>query len=112
MFSLIITIISIALVAALALATIYYGGQKFMEASGVEELSQALLSTVTLRFNPKQLLQNQGLFARELDNLINNGIDLMGISFNTDYAPPEILKNLPEGYAIDKKGIEWRFKGL
>ena len=40
MFSLIITIISIALVAALALATIYYGGDAFSRGSDAAEASQ------------------------------------------------------------------------
>ena len=40
MFSLIITIISIALVAALALATIYYGGSAFNKSSATATASK------------------------------------------------------------------------
>jgi hypothetical protein len=42
MFSLIITIISIALVAALALATIYYGGSAFNRGSDTAKASQII----------------------------------------------------------------------
>lgn len=42
MFSLIITIISIALVAALALATIYYGGSAFNKGSAEAKASQLI----------------------------------------------------------------------
>lgn len=42
MFSLIITIISIALVAALALATIYYGGSAFNKGSSEAKASQLI----------------------------------------------------------------------
>lgn len=42
MFSLIITIVSIALVAALAVATIYYGGSAHSEARRVAEASTAI----------------------------------------------------------------------
>ncbi len=42
MFSLIITIISIALVAALALATIYYGGSSFNRGSAEAKASQLI----------------------------------------------------------------------
>lgn len=42
MFSLIITIISIALVAALALATIYYGGNAFNKGSAEAKASQLI----------------------------------------------------------------------
>jgi hypothetical protein len=42
MFSLIITIISIALVAALALATIYYGGSAFSAGSAKAQLATAV----------------------------------------------------------------------
>lgn len=42
MFSLIITIISIALVAALALATLYYGGQAFNKGSAEAEATKAI----------------------------------------------------------------------
>jgi len=42
MFSLIITLISIALVAALALATLYYGGQAFTDGSTRAEVAKVL----------------------------------------------------------------------
>lgn len=42
MFSLIITIISIALVAALALATIYYGGSAFSQGGDAAKASQLI----------------------------------------------------------------------
>jgi type II secretory pathway pseudopilin PulG len=42
MFSLIITIISIALVAALALATLYYGGDSFTKGSAEAEVARMM----------------------------------------------------------------------
>ena len=59
MFSLIITIISIALVAALAVATIYYGGSAFTQgtakanASALVGASQQITGANTLYFNDK-----------------------------------------------------------
>lgn len=45
MFSLIITIISIALVAALALATIYYGGSAFRQGADAAHVGQVICGT-------------------------------------------------------------------
>ena len=59
MFSLIITIISIALVAALAVATIYYGGSAFTQgtakanASALVGASQQITGANTLHYNDK-----------------------------------------------------------
>ena len=59
MFSLIITIISIALVAALAVATIYYGGSAFTQgsakanASALVGAAQQISGANTLYFNDK-----------------------------------------------------------
>ena len=45
MFSLIVTIIAIALVAALALATLYYGGSAFNQSSAKAQAAKLLNQT-------------------------------------------------------------------
>ena len=50
MFSLIITIISIALVTALAMATIYYGGAAFRQAGAYEPFSRVMRPWVRIRY--------------------------------------------------------------
>jgi hypothetical protein len=83
MFSLIITIISIALVSALALATLYYGGQAFnsgyslTEASKIVNQAQQLLGAATVfqadyKRPPHDLAELTSL--QYLSNLPTNGV--------------------------------------
>lgn len=82
MFSLVVTIISIALVAALALATLYYGGDAFREgqtqaqASKVKNQAQQLLGAAVL------YKANHGHYADTLEDMV-----------------PEYLKTLPVAQA-------------
>jgi type II secretory pathway pseudopilin PulG len=68
MFSLIITIISIALVAALAVATIYYGGTAFTtgstkaQAAGLVSSAQQIAGAEVLYFNDFQTLDTASGF--------------------------------------------------
>lgn len=70
MFSLIITIVSIALVAALALATLYYGGNAFDQANAnaraaqIDNQSQQLLGAADLYF------ANTGRWPQDIDELV------------------------------------------
>ena len=71
MFSLIITIISIALVAALAVASVYYGGSAFSQGSAKASAStlvaqaQQIAGANTLYAN-----DNGGTFAQNVDDLV------------------------------------------
>lgn len=70
MFSLIITIISIALVAALALATLYYGGEAFNEGRAKAEAAK-------LKNHGQQLLGAADLFRLEKGRYPNNVPELV-----------------------------------
>ena len=71
MFSLIITIISIALVAALAVATIYYGGSAFTKGS-----AKAAASTVVA--HAQQVTGANTLYANDNAGNFNNVISGVG----------------------------------
>ena len=83
MFSLIITIISIALVAALALATIYYGGTAFNKGSAEAVASQRI--NEGQQINGAKTMQNADL-AADPDSTL---------TFTPDY-----LAQAPAGWTI------------
>lgn len=83
MFSLIITIISIALVAALALATIYYGGSAFTRGGDAAKASQLI--------NEGQQLQGARTLA---------AVDLAAPA-DLDDLSPEYLSQVPAGWQMD-----------
>ena len=91
MFSLIITIISIALVAALALATIYYGGNAFNKGSAEAKASQLI--------NEGQQI-NGAVAMFNADSV--SGADLKGTTFaaSDDIAnlSPTYLAQTPAGW--------------
>lgn len=108
MFSLIITIISIALVAALALATIYYGGNAFNKGSAEAKASQLI--------NEGQQI-NGAVAMYNADSV--SGADLKGTSFSVDTdsisnLSPTYLAQKPagwEGTKLDGKAIVTGVKG-
>ena len=78
MFSLIITIISIALVAALAVATIYYGGSAFTQGS-----SKAAAATMVSQ--AQQIAGAVVLFENDNPGTLPTVADLVGTSTTTSY---------------------------
>lgn len=87
MFSLIITIISIALVAALALATIYYGGSAFNKGSAEARASQLINEGQQL--NGAVALAKADFASGENDTQVATVGDL----------DPEYLAQIPTGWA-------------
>lgn len=83
MFSLIITIISIALVAALALATIYYGGSAFTRGGDAAKASQLI--------NEGQQLQGARTLAKA---------DAAAHSTLADLTSGNYLSQVPAGWAV------------
>jgi type II secretory pathway pseudopilin PulG len=76
MFSLIITIISIALVAALAVATLYYGGQQFSQGTAKANADQLISAAQQIAgANTLYANANSGLFdanAAGVNDLVSN----------------------------------------
>jgi type II secretory pathway pseudopilin PulG len=77
MFSLIITIISIALVAALAVATLYYGGQQFSQGTAKANADQLISAAQQIAgANTLYANANSGLFDANgvtgVTDLVNN----------------------------------------
>ena len=73
MFSLIITIISIALVAALALATLYYGGDAFNQGTTEAEAAKLLNQGQQLLGAAELYKANTGAFPKDLATLEADG---------------------------------------
>lgn len=71
MFSLVITIISIALVSALALATIYYGSTAFIEARQNAEASQAVNEGAQIDAAATMFVQQEGQAPHSLQELVS-----------------------------------------
>lgn len=103
MFSLIITIISIALVAALALATIYYGGTAFNKGSAAAVASQ--LINEGQQINGAVALYRadaaQGLdFATAFDTKVTaNTVTIEDLSNATLLGQPRYLAQVPTSFA-------------
>lgn len=70
MFSLIITIISIALVAALALATLYYGGTAFSQSTAKAEAARSLNEGQQLMAAADLFLVNRGRYPANVAELV------------------------------------------
>jgi hypothetical protein len=81
MFSLIIVLVSIVLVAGLALATMYYGGTSFLQGSEKAAVSRYLNEGAQVSGAIKVFRAEKGYVPQELDELVQE-----------DY-----LKALPEG---------------
>jgi hypothetical protein len=94
MFSLIITIISIALVAALALATIYYGGNAFNRGSAEAKASQLI--------NEGQQI-NGAVTMDKADKTANvaGAIDITATTTVADLVGAKYLAQSPAGWALD-----------
>lgn len=73
MFSLIITIISIALVAALALATLYYGGSSFNKGAASAKATEILNQAQQLKGAMAVYRADHGKWATNLDELVAKG---------------------------------------
>jgi len=101
MFSLIITIISIALVAALALATLYYGGSAFSQgsakanASSIIEQAQQIAGANTLYANNV----GGGSYATGISTLIATQSD-GSVYLNAQPAPPAGAVTAGVGYTL------------
>ncbi|MNR71674.1 hypothetical protein D3C71_23050 [compost metagenome] len=85
MFSLIIAIISIALVAALALATIYYGGDAFNKGSSAAKASQLIN-------------EGQQLAGAITLNETDGAADSSKLKATVADLAPEYLTQVPEGW--------------
>ena len=72
MFSLIITIISIALVAALAVATIYYGGDAFNQGTTKAKASTIVNQAQQVAGANTLFKSNTGSFAATVSDLVSN----------------------------------------
>ena len=72
MFSLIITIISIALVAALAVATIYYGGDAFNQGTTKAKASTIVNQAQQVAGANTLFKSNTGSFAGTVSDLVSN----------------------------------------
>lgn len=72
MFSLIITIISIALVAALAVATIYYGGDAFNQGTTKAKASTIVNQAQQVAGANTLFKSNTGSFASDVSALVSN----------------------------------------
>jgi type II secretory pathway pseudopilin PulG len=72
MFSLIITIISIALVAALALATLYYGGKAFNKGSASADATKMLTQAQQLQGAAELYRADTGAYPLTMDDLLTN----------------------------------------
>ena len=70
MFSLIITIISIALVAALALATLYYGGAAFNKSAATADATKLLNQSTQLRGAAELYKADTGEYPLSLDDMV------------------------------------------
>ena len=70
MFSLIITIVSIALVTALALATIYYGGSSFKQGSASAQAAQSINEGQQIEGASQVYAATTGTAAASLNDLI------------------------------------------
>jgi hypothetical protein len=70
MFSLVITIISIALVAALALATLYYGGTAFNKGSSEAQTTQLLTEAQQVRGAVELYRADTGAAPVDIDALV------------------------------------------
>jgi hypothetical protein len=81
MFSLIITIISIALVAALALATLYYGGDAFNQGRAGAEASKLINEGQQLNA-AVQLSKATNTGATDLDGLVSDILTQLPQSFS------------------------------
>lgn len=73
MFSLIITIISVALVAALALATLYYGGDAFNQGRADAKAAQLLLQGQQLLAAADMYKVNHGVFPPNKQAMVDEG---------------------------------------
>lgn len=73
MFSLIITIISVALVAALALATLYYGGDAFNKGRADAKAAQLLVQGQQLLAATDMYKVNHGVFPPNKQALVDGG---------------------------------------
>lgn len=73
MFSLVITIISIALVAALALATLYYGGSAFREGHAKAEASKLRVQGQQLLAAAELFYVNKGYWPHTFQEMVNSG---------------------------------------
>lgn len=71
MFSLVITLISIALVAALALATIYYGSTAYAEARSRAEASQAVNEAAQIDAATTMFSTQKGQAPHSLQELVS-----------------------------------------
>ena len=72
MFSLIVTIISIALVAALALATLYYGGAAFNKSSAMVEATRLTNQATQLQGAAELYRADRGAYPRNIEDLVTH----------------------------------------
>ena len=88
MFSLIVTIISIALVAALAVASIYYGGAAFTQGSAKANASALVAEAQQIAgANDLYANDNAGAFSPDVPTLVS------GSYLSTAPAPPRDRKS-------------------
>jgi hypothetical protein len=73
MFSLIITLVSIALVAALALATMYYGGKSLQVGSAKATAAKILVQSQQLQGAAEVYKADRGVYPASMDELVTNG---------------------------------------
>lgn len=90
MFSLIITIISIALVAVLALATLYYGGDAFNKGSAAAKAAQLI--------NEGQQIAG-ALQLAEQDQVAADAADMTAIDTSAELVTGKYLQAVPAGYS-------------
>lgn len=94
MFNLIVTVISIALVAALAVASIYYGGDVFRKGAAKAKVSQLINGSQQISgVNVLYANDNGGTYATAMTDL------------TTDAAYLAAQPQLPSGVVLDEAGL-------
>ena len=114
MFSLIISIIAIALVAALALASIYYGGDAFQEGTAKSEAStvinqgQQVQAAVTMAEIDEVVvsdlqadLVDSGEYLKEVPQVRSNAWTLNGNVIEVDVVNAEVCEYVEAGFDGD-----------
>jgi type II secretory pathway pseudopilin PulG len=95
MFSLIVTIISIALVAALAVASIYYGGAAFTQGSAKANASALVAEAQQIAgANDLYANDNAGAFSADVPTLVS------GSYLSAAPAPPTTVAPITPGFTL------------
>jgi len=94
MFQLIVAVISIALVAALAIASLYYGGQAFQKSS--------LKANVTTLVNAGQQISGADALYKTSGGSVSGAANIAALTYNGEY-----LAALPGTSAAAENGEAW-----